>query len=537
MNRKHITSLLTLILLTIVYTACSRYHINQFDEGVILTGALRVLHGDIPSLDFYTNYGPAQFYILSTLFDLFAPNALVARIYDSFILALITIIAYKILAKNCHLYIAAAGTVFITAILLKYRLPLYPITPVIAFSLLVSQNLSELFISKKRNLKLLSISAGVSCILVFRYDIFIIIIASLIFSFSAVTLLFYDKNSLNRNAVTIAKAWCVILSLPAATLAILFYAGILTPALNNLIEFSTSNYVDTRSLPFPGLNKFFRKPDIFIFIYFTPLVCLIATSCIISTATRSNLRDNLKNYPWLITLIVYTSTSCFLYTKGIIRVSTYHMLLANIPATVVLFLLLQRVTLVKIKVGQLINWSIEKIVYASSAAMAVILLLYMINLIVRDDLLYESVLDLSTNAELPALSVLKISQERELAAEYLIHHTLPTDRIHSATGRHDKILLNDVSLYFICQRLPASRWHQYDPGVQTTKDIQLEMIRDLEARNVQYVVQDESWDDKYEQNESQFSSGIHLFDDYLQANYANVASFDKIHVMKRINKE
>src|SRR5258708_1768620 len=36
-----------------------------YDEGLILTGAMRVANGEIPHRDFYANYGPAQFYVVA----------------------------------------------------------------------------------------------------------------------------------------------------------------------------------------------------------------------------------------------------------------------------------------------------------------------------------------------------------------------------------------------------------------------------------------------------------------------------------------
>ena len=47
-----------------------------YDEGLILTGAMRVANGEIPHRDFYANYGPAQFYVVALLFKLFGPSVM-----------------------------------------------------------------------------------------------------------------------------------------------------------------------------------------------------------------------------------------------------------------------------------------------------------------------------------------------------------------------------------------------------------------------------------------------------------------------------
>ena len=41
--------------------------LNVYDEGLVLTGAIRVAAGAIGHRDFYTPYGPGQFYGSSTV--------------------------------------------------------------------------------------------------------------------------------------------------------------------------------------------------------------------------------------------------------------------------------------------------------------------------------------------------------------------------------------------------------------------------------------------------------------------------------------
>lgn len=53
-----------------------------YDEGLILVGATRVLSDDIPYRDFYSIYGPGQFYVLAALFKVFGPSVLVERLWD-----------------------------------------------------------------------------------------------------------------------------------------------------------------------------------------------------------------------------------------------------------------------------------------------------------------------------------------------------------------------------------------------------------------------------------------------------------------------
>src|SRR5271167_4937853 len=67
-----------------------------YDEGLILTGAMRVAAGAVPHRDFYANYGPGQFYVLAGLFDVFGQTVLVERLYDAVVKAGIVCLVYAV---------------------------------------------------------------------------------------------------------------------------------------------------------------------------------------------------------------------------------------------------------------------------------------------------------------------------------------------------------------------------------------------------------------------------------------------------------
>jgi len=139
----------------------------------------------------------------------------------------------------------------------------------------------------------------------------------------------------------------------------------------------------------------------------------------------------------------------------------------------------------------------------------------------------------SPMAELPAVKVFRTDAARMEAARYVAQITGPGDRILSATGRHDKIFANDISFYFLVQRLPGTRWHHYDPGVQTSERVQRSMIADIERFRVAVVVRDQSWDDVREPNKSAQSSGVVLLDAYLASHFQECATFGNIEVLCR----
>jgi hypothetical protein len=143
--------------------------------------------------------------------------------------------------------------------------------------------------------------------------------------------------------------------------------------------------------------------------------------------------------------------------------------------------------------------------------------------------------DAAKHPGIPAAGLFRTRPELADAARYVLETTEPGERILSATGRHDKVFINDISFYFLVQRLPGTRWHQYDPGVQTTAEVQGQMIRELEANAVSVVVRDTTWDEITEPNKSAESSGVTLLDDYLDRNYRKVRDYGRITVYRRVD--
>jgi len=122
----------------------------------------------------------------------------------------------------------------------------------------------------------------------------------------------------------------------------------------------------------------------------------------------------------------------------------------------------------------------------------------------------------------PRLRCLRLDADRMTVARYLLAHGSRGQRVYFGVGRHDRILVGDVALYFASEAVAPTRWHDLHPGVQTTREIQTEMIAELETKPVAFAVINTEWDDQQEPNDSARSSGIRLLDDYLQRRFRPV---------------
>ena len=78
---------------------------------------------------------------------------------------------------------------------------------------------------------------------------------------------------------------------------------------------------------------------------------------------------------------------------------------------------------------------------------------------------------------------------------------------------------------------PVTYWHDLHPGVQTTAEVQAEMVGEFRARPLDHVVLNRRWDTRAEPNASARSSGVTLLDDYLRANFRPVYSSGRLTVL------
>lgn len=508
----------------------SNYRISIYDEGLILTGAFRILNGDIPSKDFYTNYGPGQFYILAYLFKIFGTNALIARIYDGAIASGIIFVTYFFLRRFHPGWYSLCCSLCVIALLANYEFPLYPINPVLLISLACAFRLRYLLLNEAASRHYLSISLGIALILLFRYDLAIITFTAfaLPIILSNLIKLITPEDKLLTLFKQTTNILLVLTILPLITIILLLISGILLPALQDILSYNSSNYVAMRSLPFPGIGQLKSNPLEFIFIYFPIISSIFAILNILIVSKSMTISPKNEYWEQFLSLIVFTSLTLFFFVKGWVRTSGIHMLLANIPATILCF----------ICAYQLVNfWLTNKklkvivptrtFIHSGVWAISIIFLVIMLIKNYKTNPLYRHLATLEFSRELPPLSFFGIDPSQYKAALYIKNKTMENDKILSAPGRHDKIFVNNVLLYFITQRMPATRWHHYDPGIQTTEKIQREIINELENNKVSLIIRDSSWDHFKEPNKSAESSNVFILDKYISNKFHKELSFGK----------
>jgi 4-amino-4-deoxy-L-arabinose transferase-like glycosyltransferase len=81
------TRILPLIVFAIAAVALTGITVLEppepYDEGLIVSGAARILRGQHPYSDFNSGYPPGQFYTVAAVFRIFGPSLLSERVWDS----------------------------------------------------------------------------------------------------------------------------------------------------------------------------------------------------------------------------------------------------------------------------------------------------------------------------------------------------------------------------------------------------------------------------------------------------------------------
>ena len=523
--------------------------LNMFDEGIVLSDAMLVLHGEIVHRDFYSPYGPAQYYVVASLFRLFGEDFMIARLYDLAVRAAVVAMLFYILRKQCPLLIAlifsAIGGMWMLGI--GSRSPLYPIFPCILLSL-ISSYLVTSVAEKPVSPAIVGAGACTGLTALFRYDGgFLLLIAHLFSIAVLIALSGPGQTRMIRRVLTAAATYgggtAAVFS-PAAIVFLIFSP--LEAFFADIVEYPTKYYALMRGIPFPGLLSLgaaaIHLPLLDVgyalsraaAIYLPVLAAGLALSEVIWQAVRrfGSATSQSGDVRHTAFLIVFGSTAAMLFLKGAVRVSVLHMLMGIVPALIVLAILVDL-------------WRQRR--SAMRPASAVVLLIAIVPAAgdaMREPYKIRSVEDTSIATWLalraglitlpaaaretceagPASGIAKLSPEYSRVATYIGARTRPDERIFVALDRHDKIFANSVALYFAVGRLPGTHWHHFDPGLQTRADIQTAIIGDLQRNQVRWVVREASSDDVNEPNGSARSSGVKLLDQFLDKNYRPVAS-------------
>ncbi len=305
----------------------------------------------------------------------------------------------------------------------------------------------------------------------------------------------------------------------------------------DFVDMPLSVYPQVRALPFPSIVDAFsnavqaRSPSkLGPLIVYLPLVVMAGAVAAELLARRSPRLSETNNAgadealsrDRLFGLLILLGALFFI--KGLVRVSPLHMGASLILSVAVLGAAIAR--------ARHPAW---RMFLASTAGLACVALLAKPIITAMDrsaggtaaaalvsDRWMSHARALCSQPVVPRLRCLRLEPDTSAVAAYLVQHGASGQRVYVGLGRHDKIFAANLALTFAAAVVTPTRWHDLHPGVQTRDDVQAQMIRELSARPLAYVVLDSEWDDVSEPNESARSSGTTALDDYLAAHFTPV---------------
>jgi hypothetical protein len=335
-------------------------------------------------------------------------------------------------------------------------------------------------------------------------------------------------------------------------LALLVAAGAAHDMLADLVLIPARNYVRMRSLPFASVVELAREvihlrhrwqgweapsPAVYLPVLAVSLGVLTTTVFGKNPRTAGRAEDQALASQRLWVLVQLTVFSLLFFFKGWVRTQALQMALAIVPSLVV-------ITVCQMQVRS----RAAKILSATGIAY---MLLISLAPVWHADARSERNLAWAADGsgvvgptqsdngscfpppELQRLRCFYTTEQYLPVIRYIQQRTADNEAIFVGDDRHDKTVADNILFYFLFKRAPVTKWYHFDPGVQTTMEIQSAMVHELQTRRPRYVVLSSEWDNFEEPNESARSSGVTVLDEYIRTNYHAVAAFGPISILQR----
>jgi hypothetical protein len=518
-----------------------------FDEGLVLTGAMRVAAGQLPHRDFYSLYGPAQFYILAGLFKLFGESLLVERIFDFFMKALVVTSVYAIASSYCRRSIAACTSIITVLWLFGLNGSGSTIIPVSLLNLIGSALILPVFLRSISTRRMFAAGTVAGVATLFRYDTGVALLG--IHACAIAIAIYFRFNGISKRLSIFASTfWPYLLGFALLTLPpALYYLSVapLAPLVHDMILYPAKYYHAGRNLPFPGIYlKGLENLGIYL-----PLA-IVGISLYAVVGSRLGARGNRafssqsisEEQKWHGFLVTFGLLALVMYFKGLVRVSIPQMYLSIVPSLLLIAVLFQH----RLTFPRLVRISIICVVWLSVLAAVWSTLHAAKSLYVLHLSMPESMLSSARRAS-PEIQTTwcKIKNpltkgfcflpedDRIRAIEFIGSHTRPGQQLYVGVSNHDRIFANDNLIYFATQRLPATKWSELDPDLENRYDIQTQMVHELERNAPPYIVLDSEFESVHEQNDSSKSSGVTLLDEYIHNKYQPIETFGIMSIWQR----
>jgi hypothetical protein len=346
-----------------------------------------------------------------------------------------------------------------------------------------------------------------------------------------------ESSAIGRLKALLAPFWLAVAIVVIPLFGVFASTGAIEDFTFQIIAFPAAHYAQTRALPFPDVLSVSNFGILFAcLVYLPPLVLLSYVALTASQSFSRTIGSQLSPASWGALLVA--TMSFVLYFKGLVRKTPLHMAPSILLACILLGFVADQVLARPRPGGR------NMLVALVGVAIAVLFVTSLTGLVRSRQFVKRNVADAYQSIKLSSLSgdstkaglcgapvrlermrCFPLRDEDYQAMAFVKSNSGPNDTIFVGTGEHDKIFTNNLVFYFAVNRRPATKWYHFDPGLQTTKPIQREIIQDLQNNKPKFIVIDSEWDANEEPNESSVRSGVKDLDDFIAQNYPVVARF------------
>ncbi len=503
--------------------------LRPFDEGLVLVGAERILHGAVPYRDFAAYYTPGQFYTLAAIFHAFGSSVLVERVWDTLVRFGICVLVFLI-ARRLAPGRAAYPPFFITLLFLGWcGFYGYPVIPAMFCALMaIFLLLRDWPENRSWCLLLAGLAAGFSAF--YRQDVGAYAIAS-----GAIALLIAGagarQDSTSARVTTINRLMPLVwyglgTCLVAVPLVVYFVSKV--PASELWADFMKLPrlQIQFRSVPLPPVipSRTLLFSSIALdetwFLFYVPVAILAITWANLARRTLRRATGPKADGQHFAEVLLTLFGSLLLVTT-VTRADPIHCLAPTIPAAILLVPLLQ-------------EWPRWQTWGAPSLAVCLVVLAvpYGASPVVRWGLNLRACPPWGPASSLPRARLFRVPADQEAAIRFIQAHVPESQAIFVGNTQQRRVYANDALFYFLADRQPGTRYEEFEPGVVTVASVQREMVRELQGNHVDWVVLFSGFESSVRKMSSA-EEGSDVLDHFLRRGYEEVEKFGRYSVLEK----
>lgn len=477
--------------------------IGLYDEGFALTNAMRLSFGDVPHVDYWTAYPPGTSLVISWAFALFGQYLEVARVVNLAWSLLLLLSFFVFVLRLSNVFTGLLLTVFVSFWMSSSLYPAYSVIPALA---LILSSLVFLVGGILEGIGSRCLVGGFlgGCVVAFRHDFAAYLLFSLVLS------IFLLPPRERVQIRSFLSAYCVV-SIVLISVYLWKTDGI--EFSRQAIIFPMSGMRENRYLQYPGL---FELTEVFngrwILAWFTPI--FVVSLVVARLTSTKGLKRSLNLYVFGVLAIM-----AFLLTLQ----SHNRLDLPHVAPSVIFAIALLGVTLGKIDTKPMRRG------YWFFGLIPILYLFYGVYVGIGQVNIVRAVeCTFSPTDSICA----KVGKSQRDIVEFVNSRYSSSELIFVGVARHDKIFVNDASLYFLLGRPIPTKWSEMHPGVVTTLDVQKSIVLQLQDAEVQVIVLAD-FPVREEGNLSSQSSGAFVLDEFISSSFSQVYEIGRYRVLER----